>query len=1131
MAGLGRGLHVVGLPSDVERDRLIDKLLIHFLRPSNGGGEVLSVTVSKGRPQSALVTFEDRKVALSVLHHHPHILELDGQRHELSVSLAGAQSANPDMVILTMSVTVDCHQLPLGKKALTSMQRQFPDLHISFPSPEENRCSLSGPYSQMQPAVAHILELHEHSRGENPRPEEENGFGPTASQSEQMWPGSNGPSSLLALGALGSFAGQEVENLGAEGGALGLSLPRSARCPVKLEEELKCDAEVEDLSMIMDSDLFQYLQRCKEYQQILRDYNVEVVDETSHGLTTLFFQTRSKVTEESGVPGRTLKRLARAQKELRQLQQQQEASLRRAQLTKSTLNTTRGGLSAAMENVQSLLPKLLLTQDDENVYIVGESSDVSQAKQFLTQGYHLRKEDVVTSTQSPSHSPLHTLSSASSPSDAGQGEWFDSKPTVEDPRMGKMLRTSGGDRKMEYKLAARFKSSGVTLGGLGPKPGDMSDLKDQRDLDLQRPSTKNEPLLASGNLLVGRDRLLSGGAGIDFTALHISPPERTGGDILFRGTDPQTTAAMFVPMSTKISTRTATSFSSLPLQTPLDVKTLHPPGPPPGSSGSSGLKRASSFSGRTRVKQEEAKLEAAQATSSTTRTRPRSNSITRVHSAEVIVPQLMWSHMKEAYHTRLDDMMSDLQMSESQSGADSGVKVVLKGAESRVVVTCQRELQKLVSMVTSDFSVMELRLSDLGVVEGDEVFEACCADVRSRFSKVSQRKVRGSLYLIGPKLLCSQVDAMLREVFSGGPGQKAPSQSFLKQPVSSKDGLDPDHTQRGSSSSDTEKNTNRKKDLQKGERLPSEPTESTHRRKGNTSEPTAGGLSLPIAKKEPVTREKVERAGTSGRKSKTYTSPSPSADTGQGAVARRFDEKPPSLPATLSKEQEFVKQTNLHPSPTVTTCICGESSSQLAGMACGLNLCRRCMSHHGHCQLCSNKGTERSLPNKSQDQNKNQDQALAGRLRGQSVPGIRGTMSCVELPFSLSGHARDTTAKITYAISDGIQDEGHPCPGSPFQGGVFEAYLPLSPRGRGFLPLLERAFRQGLTFTISMGNTTDDRMAKVVWHNIPHKTKMEGGKSGNGYPDSSYLSRLSEALKAHGIEDVPVTMTQDKAKP
>lgn len=912
-----------------------------------------------------------------------------------------------------MSVTVDCHQLPLGKKAVTSLQRRFPDLHISFPSPEEHCYTLSGLYSQMQPAVAHLLQLHESSRDGNLRPKEENGFVSAASQSEQMWPEENGPTSLLPLGTLGLSSGQEVENLGAEGGALGLT--SSGNHLLSMEEDLKSDAEVEDLSLIMDSDLFQYLQRCEEYQLILRDHNVEVVDATVEGLTTLFLQARSKVTAgseraESEVTRRTLKHLARAQKELRQLQQQQEASLRRAQLGKSTLYP-RGGLRAALENIQALLPKLLLSQDHENVYIVGESKDVSQAKQLLLLGYRHGQEDVATSAQSPSHTPLHTPSPASSPSDAG--ERVDPKPAVEDSRLGKMLRTSGGDRKMEYKLAARFKSSGVS--GLGSKPGDLSDLKDQRDLDVQRLFAKNGTISASGNSSVR-------GAGIDFGAPLISPPERTGEDILFRSTDPQPPAAM--SSSTSMS---STLFSALPLQAPLDVKTRTPCGPPSGSGSS--LKRASSFSGRIRPKQEEEKREPGPATGSAPCSRPRSNSITSgVHSAEVIVSQLMWAHMKEAYRTRLDDMMSDLQMSERPSGTDSGIKVVLKGAESSVVIACQRELQKFVSMVTSDFTVIALPLSDLGVVEGDEVFDACCMDVQARYRKVSQRMVGGSLYLIGPKLLCSQVDAILREVFSGGAGQKDSfdSQPVPKQPqVSSKGGLDLDHTQGNyvSSSSDTERNTNRKKELQKGEKLPTQPAESTRRRKSNPLEHTTGGLSQPVAKKEPVFKEQAERGGTtSGRKSKTYTSPSPSADTKQGAVARWPDERPSSLPVTLSKRQEVVKQTNLLSSPPLIACICGESCSQLAHTACGLNVCPRCLSLHGLCKLCFNKGTERGSPDQNQDQNKDQPQALVGRVQAQCIPGIHGTMSCAELPFSLSGNAKDTTAKITYYIPDGIQD-------------------------------------------------------------------------------------------------------------
>lgn len=923
-----------------------------------------------------------------------------------------------------MSVTVDCGELPLDKRAETSLRRRFPGLHITGPSPESNRCLLSGPFSQMQAAVAHLLQLHENSQGETPRPKEENGFVPAGSHVDQMWPESNRPSSLFALGGLGSSVGQEVENLGAEGGALGPRLPGGHQ--LSLEEELRCDAEeVEDLSLIMDSDTFQYLKRCEEYHRILTDHKVEVVDETTHGLTTLFFQARSKVTGESEVRRRTLKHLARAQKELRQLQQQQEASLRRAQLSKSALSL-RGGLSAALENIQTLLPKLLLTQDDENVYIVGESSDVSQAKQLLMLGYRLAKESAATSTQSTSHSPSHTLSPASSPSDAdvGQGERpMEPQSTAEDPRLGKMLRTSGGERKTEYKLAARFKSSGVALGGLGPKPGDLSEHKDQRELEVQRVFAKNGTISASGNSSVAKDhRVLSGVAtGIDFGALQMSPPEHTGEDLLFRGTAPQSTAVK----STPTSTSTGASLSALPLQAPFDGKKLPLPGPPPGPSGS-GLRRSSSFSGRTRAKpSEEEKLEGAQATGSSPRSRARSNSITSgVHTAEAIVPQLMWTYMKEAYRTRLDDMTSDLQLSESASGTDSGVKVVLRGAESSIVVECQRELQKLVSMVTSDFSVMELRLSDLGITEEDEVFVACCLDVRSRFKKVSQRMVKGSLFLIGPKLLCSQVDATLREVFSGGAGQKASSQSFLKQPLRSNDGVEPDHTHRGyvSSSSDPEKNTNKKKDVKTGER-PS--LESGHRQRANALELSTGGLSLPVVKKEPVIREKVERSGAiSGRRSKTYTSLSPSADASQGAAAWRFDEKPSSLPVTLAKGQEFLKQTNLHTSPSVSACVCGESCSQLARTSCGLSLCRRCVALHGYCRLCSKRGTvtEQTRPGLSQEQNTSQEQGSAGQTQAQSVPGIHGTMSCMELSCSLAGHDRDTTAKITYVIPDGIQD-------------------------------------------------------------------------------------------------------------
>lgn len=51
---------VRGLPADVERERLEDKLMIHFLRERNGGGEISSVSITAAEPY-ATITFEDNR--------------------------------------------------------------------------------------------------------------------------------------------------------------------------------------------------------------------------------------------------------------------------------------------------------------------------------------------------------------------------------------------------------------------------------------------------------------------------------------------------------------------------------------------------------------------------------------------------------------------------------------------------------------------------------------------------------------------------------------------------------------------------------------------------------------------------------------------------------------------------------------------------------------------------------------------------------------------------------------------------------------------------------------------------------------------------------------------------------------
>ncbi|KAM6904498.1 putative E3 ubiquitin-protein ligase DTX2 [Xenentodon cancila] len=125
-----------------------------------------------------------------------------------------------------------------------------------------------------------------------------------------------------------------------------------------------------------------------------------------------------------------------------------------------------------------------------------------------------------------------------------------------------------------------------------------------------------------------------------------------------------------------------------------------------------------------------------------------------------------------------------------------------------------------------------------------------------------------------------------------------------------------------------------------------------------------------------------------------------------------------------------------------------------------------------------------------------------------------GEMKTSKLQMSLPGHTKDCVIKITYRIPDGIQGVNHPSPGKPFKGGLFEAFLPDSASTKKLLPRLEKAFRQGLTFTV----TGSGEEAKVTWGCIPHKTSIHGGKAQKGYPDSNYLTRLSSVLNKHELE-------------
>ena len=141
----------------------------------------------------------------------------------------------------------------------------------------------------------------------------------------------------------------------------------------------------------------------------------------------------------------------------------------------------------------------------------------------------------------------------------------------------------------------------------------------------------------------------------------------------------------------------------------------------------------------------------------------------------------------------------------------------------------------------------------------------------------------------------------------------------------------------------------------------------------------------------------------------------------------------------------------------------------------------------------------------------------------QTIYGIRtgtqpkGTMKVTTSNSTrLPGFESHGTITITYSFKDGIQEAHHPSPGEAYSGTSRTAYLPDNPQGNQVLKLLQTAFNRNLVFTIGTSVTTGASNC-VIWNGIHHKTCTTGGSSNFGYPDDSYLSRVTDELKAKGV--------------
>ncbi|XP_019907121.2 probable E3 ubiquitin-protein ligase DTX3 isoform X1 [Esox lucius] len=138
-----------------------------------------------------------------------------------------------------------------------------------------------------------------------------------------------------------------------------------------------------------------------------------------------------------------------------------------------------------------------------------------------------------------------------------------------------------------------------------------------------------------------------------------------------------------------------------------------------------------------------------------------------------------------------------------------------------------------------------------------------------------------------------------------------------------------------------------------------------------------------------------------------------------------------------------------------------------------------------------------------------------GQITG-NQPGTGSMIVERDPDLELPGHEGYGCICIIYSFPPGLQAPEHPNPGVRYPGTDRVAYLPDSPEGNRVLGMLRRAFEQRLIFTIGTSMTTGMHNV-ITWNDIHHKTSIWGGPRCFGYPDPTYLVRVTEELREKGI--------------
>ncbi|KAM7082126.1 uncharacterized protein J5F26_014761 [Ciconia maguari] len=1147
----GRTVRVGGLPADLPPDRVADKLTIHFLRSRNGGGEIADVRVLAGPRACALITFEAREVAQRILEARSHVLSIGGKTYPLEVT-AHVAEPSPDEIFIRVCMIVDYGKLPAGKTLLMNLHKGYSNVQFHFDS-KNTHCIVKGPFTELQAFSKDLLgslNLKSQPVGEILLPDSSHVAKETRMHDHQQVPDSTEPARETAK--LPNW--DQVYEKAAK-------VP-SPRSPVDREAV----EQLEDFSLVMDLDIYLYMQRfcAAEYQGVLHQHRVDVVDVSSDGIATLYLQP------SAGMSG-DMDALRQARLALQQLYQRLEVSLRKEKITKGGLDMDSQALRALTHELQKLYPELLCHEDEKQLYLIGNLVDVSQAKQYL-QDFSTRRGAAHTVGMLSSSLPSHPATSRTT-------EAALHKPKVPVDTSSSRLSPGRLELKGELKLAANFStlkadrsqaSRGLLLNQDSPLVGQAQlSGKHLSGTDALGPSDptaltqQHQPHVSTTDVVLGSaaesqqkdprewDHVKGGARLTRHKALSpfggkVNSPSQDS-----KGSGPIKHHPLASTSSTFDMTRTSSALDSKPSESrPL-------------------LRRSNSFS-LPRSKESAKPQDTGRAGGGGSRV-----------SEEMSLDSLQWSYLKDVCRSAIDELCRDggVQISEHCTG-DCTV-LTLQAVDRSKLIQAKWKVEALVQKCP-DLVCQSMSYSELAVDGPDDsALSELCSLLRGNSLQVGLSKDKYKLYLACPKEMLPGVTEAFR-VFSSrrlralkssslSPGPESTGHLSVMQPSRSQDTVPGaalpsslESLQMGLQHlniSDKADHADVLRAFQLPEaeekRSPSpwgfqqalgQQEADDHVVQGGSSllsptivdKPSPAGLresqeqlktklsvgEPDIARLKQVLPDRFQFARDKSRGGHNEVmgqlrSPVPAADGAPHSLPtwlyRAAAAEPPAAAAEQSPAAEPRGQerallptgrSNVQEEPDL-------SSQQTRGPSLGqesgktpLGQCDACQGSGVTCQApCGHALCRTCFAADSMQPACCSSSSVAPSCK------ILGTFKISSLSQSLPGYYRDLTLQITYNIPDGVQGVGDPHPGQPYKGGNFYAFLPDNREGQKTAMLLKKAFEHGLTFQIKSCNGEE----RVTWGLIPHKTSWDGGKARNGYPDTQYLREVCTVLKKLGI--------------